>query len=151
MTRNSNIPHWAVNILNLRKRFGLSQSAFGSMLHHSATAVSRWETGKLEPSARCYIQLGNLAGEWEGRSFWTRAGLKRSDLGHMSAGHPSNLQKRAWLDFEIVHAGSGSKRKNLREPQNRNWSPFLYWRCIQVRLDSKEASTRILQAPRRKR
>src|ERR1700686_3224494 len=111
MPQNSTAPDWAVNILNLRKRLGLSQSGFGSMLHYSAMAVSRWETGKLEPSARCYIQLGNLAGESEGWSFWTRAGLKRSDLGDMSPGNPSIMQRRAWPDFEIVHAGSGVKRK----------------------------------------
>jgi SOS-response transcriptional repressor LexA/DNA-binding XRE family transcriptional regulator len=111
---NPNTPDWAVSILNLRKRLGLSQSAFGSILHYSAMAVSRWETGKLEPSARCYIELGNLAGDPEGWSFWTRAGLKRSDLGHMSPGDPSVMQKRSWPDFEIVHAGSGIKRKKRK-------------------------------------
>src|ERR1700688_1150193 len=111
MVQNTDAPDWAVSIFNLRKRLGLSQSAFGSLLHYSAMAVSRWETGKLEPSSRCYIQLGNLAGDPEGWSFWTRAGLKRSDLGHMSPGDPSIVQRKAWPDFEIVHAGSGVKRK----------------------------------------
>lgn len=105
------LPDWALNIFNLRKRLGLSQSALGSMLHYSAMAVSRWETGKLEPSSRCYIQLGNLAGDPEGWAFWTRAGLKRSDVGQMSRGEPSGDQRFSWPDFEIVHAGSGVKRK----------------------------------------
>src|ERR1700674_2627218 len=77
-------------------------------------AVSRWETGKLEPSARCYIELGNLAGDPEGWSFWTRAGLKRSDLGQMSPGDSSTVHRRSWPDFEIVHAGSGAKRKKRK-------------------------------------
>jgi SOS-response transcriptional repressor LexA len=114
MAQVSNVPDWAINILNLRKRLGLSQSAFGSMLHYSAMAVSRWETGKLEPSSRCYIQLGNLAGEPEGWSFWTRAGLKRSDLGQMSGSDPSVIQRKVWPDFEIVHAGSGVKRRKRK-------------------------------------
>src|ERR1700681_2812613 len=128
MTQISNLPDWATNILNLRKRLGLSQSGFGSMLHYSAMAVSRWETGKLEPSARCYIQLGNLAGESEGWSFWTRAGLKRSDLGNMSPGNPSIMQRRAWPDFEIVHAGAALRGRNESEPKRLNWSPFPFWR-----------------------
>ena len=61
MSQNPNPPDWARRASsNLRKRLGLSQSAFGSILHYSAMAVSRWETGKLEPSARCYIELGIL-------------------------------------------------------------------------------------------
>src|ERR1700731_2809310 len=100
MAQDSPAADWAVSIHNLRKRLGLSQSDFGALLHYSAMAVSRWETGKLEPSARCYIQLGNLAGDPEGWIFWTRAGLKRSDLGQMSPDASSIAQKRAWPDFK---------------------------------------------------
>ena len=102
------------NILNLRKRLGLSQSAFGSILHYSAMAVSRWETGKVEPSGRCYIQLGNLAGNPEGWQFWSRAGLKRTDVGQPSPSDASKVHKKSWPDFEIIRAGSGvykGKRK----------------------------------------
>jgi SOS-response transcriptional repressor LexA len=112
--QKSDAPDWSVNIFNLRKRLGLSQSAFGSMLHYSAMAVSRWETAKMEPSARCYIQLGNLAGEPDGWSFWARAGLKRTDLGPMSSGDSSLVEKKAWPDFEIVHLKSGVKRKTRK-------------------------------------
>jgi DNA-binding XRE family transcriptional regulator len=109
--QKSNVSDWAVNIFNLRERLGLSQSAFGSLLHYSAMAVSRWEAGKMEPSARCYIQLGNLAGEPQGWSFWARAGLKRTDLRHMAPGDPSIVRRRSWPAFEIVHSISGVKRK----------------------------------------
>lgn len=114
MDQNSNLPDWAVNILQLRKRIGLSQTAFGSMLHYSAMAVSRWETGKVEPSGRCYIQLGNLAGDPEGWIFWSRAGLKRSDLGYISPGNVSTVQKKAWPEFEIIRAGSSVYRKKRK-------------------------------------
>src|SRR3984957_7098617 len=115
MAQNTPPPDWAANILNLRKRLGLSQSAFGSLLHYSAMAVSRWETGKLEPSARCYIQLGNLAGDPEGWTFWTRAGLKRSDLAQMAHGEGLTEGKKSWPDFEIVHAGSGIRKRKSKE------------------------------------
>lgn len=111
MNENSTLPEWAVNILNLRKRLALSQSAFGSMLHYSAMTVSRWETGKQEPLARCYIQLGNLAGDPGGWFYWARAGLNLSDVGQMSPAGPPILQKKAWPDLEIVRAGSGALRK----------------------------------------
>ena len=84
------------------------------MLHYSAMAVSRWETAKMEPSARCYIQLGNLAGEPDGWSFWARAGLNRTDLGNMSPNDPTIVQKKTWPDFEIVHLNSGVKRKTRK-------------------------------------
>ena len=126
MLENPNAPDWAVSILSLRKRLGLSQSSFGSMLHYSAMAVSRWETGKMEPSARCYIQLGNLAGDPDGWAFWTRAGLKRSDLEHMSPADPSTMHKRSWPDFEIVHAGSGIKLKKRKRSRKSSIESLIH-------------------------
>ena len=125
MDVTSNYRSGQSNILNLRKRLGLSQSAFGSILHYSAMAVSRWETGKIEPSGRCYIQLGNLAGDPEGWQFWSRAGLKRSD----SAQPPpaiSTVHKKIMARFRNHPRG---KRRLQRETQSgrkeRNWcNPF---------------------------
>jgi|SRR5580692_3779885 transcriptional regulator with XRE-family HTH domain len=63
MPQEMNVPEWSSAILRLRQRLGLSQSDFGSRMHYSAMAVSRWETGKQEPTSRCFIQLGNMAGQ----------------------------------------------------------------------------------------
>jgi phage repressor protein C with HTH and peptisase S24 domain/DNA-binding XRE family transcriptional regulator len=106
-----NVPEWSSAILNLRQRLSLSQSEFGSRLHYSAMAVSRWETGKQEPTSRCFIQLGNMAGQPECWLFWARAGLKSSDLRQMFPGSQKNARTSSSLDFEIVRAGSGAKRK----------------------------------------
>jgi phage repressor protein C with HTH and peptisase S24 domain len=73
-------------------------------------AVSRWETGKQEPTSRCFIQLGNMAGQPECWLFWARAGLKSSDLRQMFPGTRANTRTTSSAEFEIVHAGSGAKR-----------------------------------------
>jgi SOS-response transcriptional repressor LexA len=112
--QNKDLPDWARKTFDLRKRLGLSQSVFGSRLHYSAMAVSRWETGTQEPTAHCYIQLGNLAGEPQCWEFWARAGLQRSDLGQMfPIAQPITHHKKA-LDFDIVHAGSRVKRRRRK-------------------------------------
>jgi len=119
MPKQENLPDWATAILSLRKRLGLSQTELGSRLHYSAMAVSRWETGKQEPTSQCYIQLGNLAGEPECWRFWGRAGLNRSELQHMFPGPKATARLSASRDFDTVRAGSGaaSGLHYLPEPQ----------------------------------
>jgi len=114
MPQELNIPDWSSAILNLRRRLGLSQSEFGSRLHYSAMAVSRWETGKQEPNSRCFIQLGNMAGQPDCRLFWARAGLNTSDLRRMFPDTPTRMRAPIAADFEIVRAGGGVKRKRPR-------------------------------------
>jgi SOS-response transcriptional repressor LexA len=77
-------------------------------------AVSRWETGKQEPTSRVFIQLGNIAGEPDCWLFWARAGLKSSDLSQMFPGSKSRAHLTTSSDFEIVRAGSGARRKRPR-------------------------------------
>ena len=74
-------------------------------------AVSRWETGKQEPTSRCLIQLGNMAGQPDCWLFWSRAGLNSSDIRQMFPGARSMARITTSQDFEIVHAGGGAKRK----------------------------------------
>lgn len=114
MQLEMNPPEWASAILGLRRRLGLSQSEFGSRLHYSAMAVSRWETGKQEPTSRCFIQMGNIAGQPECWLFWGRAGLKSSDLQQMFPSTRGTARSSASSDFEIVHAGTGAKRKRTK-------------------------------------
>ena len=111
MQEELNVPEWSNAIFSLRQRLGLSQSEFGSRVHYSAMAVSRWETGKQEPTSRCFIQLGNMAGQPECWLFWARAGLKSSDLRQMFPGTRAIARMSTCVDFEIVRAGSGLKRK----------------------------------------
>jgi SOS-response transcriptional repressor LexA len=113
MVQSHELPDWARRTFELRKRMGLSQTAFGSRLHYSAMAVSRWETGAQEPTAHCYIQLGNLAGDPECWQFWARAGLQRSDLGQMFPSARPSSDQRNLPDFDFVNAGSSLKRKRF--------------------------------------
>ena len=111
MLKELNVPEWSSAIFSLRQRLGLSQSDFGSRMHYSAMAVSRWETGKQEPTSRCFIQLGNMAGQPECWLFWARAGLKSSDLRQMFPGTRAIARMTTSVDFEIVRAGSGVKEE----------------------------------------
>jgi SOS-response transcriptional repressor LexA len=108
------VPEWSSAIFNLRQRLGLSQSDFGSRLQYSAMAVSRWETGKQEPTSRCFIQLGNMAGQPDCWLFWSRAGLRSSDLQQMFPGSRGSPRTTSSTEFEIVHAGSGVQRHRPR-------------------------------------
>jgi phage repressor protein C with HTH and peptisase S24 domain/DNA-binding XRE family transcriptional regulator len=113
-------PDWSSAILDLRRNLGLSQSEFGSRLHYSAMAVSRWETGKQEPTSRCFIELGNMAGPPQCWLFWARAGLKSADLRQMFPNVKETSPASITADFEIVRAGSGVKRKRPRgSPKHR--------------------------------
>src|SRR5580704_2358054 len=101
MPQEMNVPEWSSAILQLRQSLGLSQSDFGSRLHYSAMAVSRWETGKQEPTSRCFIQLGNLAGLPQCWLFWGRAGLKSADLRKILSDARNVGRTSSTADFEI--------------------------------------------------
>src|SRR5450432_616167 len=107
-------PEWVAKILQLRKRLGLNQSEFASHLNYSAMALSRWESGTHEPTAEAYVQMGNVADASQSNWFWTRAGLKSSDLLRMFPKGSGVLQQADFPDFEIVVAGSDGKRVSSR-------------------------------------
>src|ERR1700690_302654 len=102
MEQHSIVPEWSAAILNLRQRLGLSQSDFGSRMHYSAMAVSRWETGKQEPTSRCFIELGNMTGPPQCWLFWARAGIKSADLRQMFSSLHGAPPVSTSADFEIV-------------------------------------------------
>jgi phage repressor protein C with HTH and peptisase S24 domain len=101
---------WASAISDLRHRFNLSQTTFGKKFHSSAMAVSRWERGTQEPTARSYIELGLLAGDPNCWYFWGRAGLRHEDLMRILPQLRRRLSQTKIPDFQLVRAGSGSKR-----------------------------------------
>jgi SOS-response transcriptional repressor LexA len=119
-SQNLTSPDWSNAILDLRRSMGLSQSQFGSRLHYSAMAVSRWETGKQEPTSRCFIELGNIAGPPQCWMFWARAGLKSADIRQMFPGLQEAAATSSSADFEIVRAGGGVKRRRPKgSPKHR--------------------------------
>jgi DNA-binding XRE family transcriptional regulator len=112
-SRKTSVPEWARKIQQLRQRLGLSQTAFGSRVHYSAMAVSRWESGTQEPPAQCYILLGNLAGEPDCWTFWSRAGLKSADLSRMFPQARGSFANAKVPDIEIVLAGGGERKQEF--------------------------------------
>jgi SOS-response transcriptional repressor LexA/DNA-binding transcriptional regulator YiaG len=102
-------PEWADTISTLRKREGMSQTAFGQRLHSSAMAVSRWERGAQEPPSHSYIELGNLAGDPACWYFWGRAGLRSEDLMRVLPELRNRLSRADMPKFQVVRAGSAGK------------------------------------------
>ncbi len=109
--RKKNTSEWSRQIIELRKRLGLSQAELGARLEYSAMAVSRWERGVQEPPPRGYIDLGRLAGNPDCIYFWERAGLRSEDLMSVMPVLRQRFQRSRFADFEIVAAGSGGKKK----------------------------------------
>jgi SOS-response transcriptional repressor LexA len=108
---------WANAISDLRHKFALSQTGFGKKFHASAMAVSSWERGAQEPTARSYIELGNLAGDPLCWYFWGRAGLRHEDLMRILPQLRRRLSHAKMPDFQWVRAGSGAKKPLSGKPQ----------------------------------
>jgi DNA-binding XRE family transcriptional regulator len=75
---------WATRIEKLRQKLNFSQTDFANQLGVSAMAVSRWERGINEPPAKCYVEMGKLAGTDECWYFWERIGISKRDVAKMS-------------------------------------------------------------------
>jgi transcriptional regulator with XRE-family HTH domain len=71
---------WAQQTRDLRARLGISQSELARLLDCSAMTVSRWEKGRVAPSAHYDIELGKLAGKPDCWFYWEKAGLQSSDV-----------------------------------------------------------------------
>jgi SOS-response transcriptional repressor LexA len=104
---------WSETICELRRRMGLSQTAFGQRLYSSAMAVSRWERGTQEPTAESYIGLGNLAGAPLCWFFWGRAGLSNEDLMRVMPTLREQLNHHVPIHNQIASAGGGPKKSKL--------------------------------------
>jgi transcriptional regulator with XRE-family HTH domain len=104
-------PDWSRKVLNFRKALKLTQGELGRQLNTSAMAVSRWERGEIEPHAKAYIRLGNLAGDPLCWFFWGRAGLSTRDVMRVLPSASRRLRAGRIASVQIVHAHAGLKRK----------------------------------------
>jgi transcriptional regulator with XRE-family HTH domain len=117
MPRQNTLPQWSLKIASLRHRLNLSQSALAKKLNMSAMAVSRWETAKLEPTARAYIRLGNLVDDPLSWFFWERAGLSTADIMRVLPAAQHRLSRERLDVLKVVHAGAGKKTAKV-EPMD---------------------------------
>ncbi len=106
---------WAQQTRDLRARLGISQSELARLLDCSAMTVSRWEKGRVAPSAHYYIELGKLAGKPDCWFYWEKAGLQSSDVVRVL---PERERKQlpAEVDAELDHAHAGPKAKMVHIP-----------------------------------
>jgi phage repressor protein C with HTH and peptisase S24 domain len=71
---------WAIRIRRLLNDLKLSQASLAQRVGVSPATVSRWLKGRQEPTAECYVALGNLARRPDGVYFWERAGMESATL-----------------------------------------------------------------------
>ena len=108
-SRKRSLPEWTSKILKVRHRLGLNQAEFAARLNYSAMALCRWEHGSHEPTAAAYIQMGNIADEPEASWFWTRAGMKSTDVSRMFPEGGGVLREAKFPDFDFVVADGRKK------------------------------------------
>jgi SOS-response transcriptional repressor LexA len=104
---------WASAISELRGRLDQSQTTFGQRLNSSAMVVSRWERGAQEPTARSYIELGNLAGAPQCWYFWGRAGLRNEDVMRVLPKVRDRLSRTSPVHVQVVRTASGARKSKM--------------------------------------
>ncbi len=113
MQKNSS-SDWAVRIRQLLADLRLSQAGLAGRVGVSPATVSRWLKGRQEPTAECYVALGNLARPPAGVYFWERAGMDSatlSDAGPRKA--PCSLPVRLH-DFKLIASRKLSRQLEVK-------------------------------------
>jgi SOS-response transcriptional repressor LexA len=93
---------WAIRIRRLLADLKLSQAGLAERIGVSPATVSRWLKGRQEPTAECYVALGNLASPPDGVYFWECAGMESASLSD------ANLRKAFFSlpvklrDFKVI-------------------------------------------------
>jgi len=85
---SATLPDWAQQVAALRKKLGLKQVEFAEKFGVTQPAVSRWETGEIEPSLEHYIRMGNMAPEPGCFWFWEKAGVDVNRIRNLLASNP---------------------------------------------------------------
>ncbi|HTX41305.1 MAG TPA: LexA family transcriptional regulator [Acidobacteriaceae bacterium] len=103
-------PDWAQRIRNLLRDQKLTQAGLAERLGVSPATVSRWISGRHEPSAQTYVALGNLAHPPDGVYFWERAGMDSSGLPSASLGRGLSSLRVNLQDFQLIAASKASRQ-----------------------------------------
>ncbi|MGB9146541.1 MAG: LexA family transcriptional regulator [Acidobacteriaceae bacterium] len=100
---------WSQRIRNLLRDLKLTQAGLAERLGVSPATVSRWISGRHEPSAQTYVALGNLARPPDGIYFWERAGMDSSGLPSASLERGLTSLRVSLRDFKLVAARKASQ------------------------------------------
>ncbi len=103
-------PEWSQRIRSLMRDLRLTQAGLAERIGVSPATVSRWISGRHEPSAQTYVALGNLAGPPEGTYFWERAGMDSSGLPSASLDRGLSSLRVNLTDFTLVAARKASQQ-----------------------------------------
>jgi phage repressor protein C with HTH and peptisase S24 domain/DNA-binding XRE family transcriptional regulator len=96
----------------------MSQGELARLLDCSAMTVSRWEKGRVAPTAHYYIELGKLAGKPDCWFYWERAGLQSSDVVRaLPEAQGKHLPETSAMRMDSAEAGSGKKLTELQQPK----------------------------------
>lgn len=101
-TQKASPNEWPDRIRRLLRELKLSQAGLAERLGNSPPTVSRWISGRHEPTAESYIALGNLARPPEGIYFWERAGLDASGLLDASVHRAVSSLRTNLRDFKLI-------------------------------------------------
>jgi len=109
---------WAQQTRGLRARLGISQGELARLLDCSAMTVSRWEKGRVAPTAHYYIELGKLAGKADCWFYWERAGLQSSDVVRaLPERERRHLPETTNVSLDLAEAGSGKRMTDEHKPK----------------------------------
>lgn len=93
---------WAERIRQLLADLKLTQAGLAERLGVSPPTVSRWVSGRQEPTAESYVALGNLARPPTGVYFWERAGIDASGLLDAGFHHPASSARIGLHDLQLI-------------------------------------------------
>jgi transcriptional regulator with XRE-family HTH domain len=103
-------PDWSQKIRNLMRDQKLTQAGLADRLGVSPATVSRWISGRHEPSAQTYVALGNLARPPDGIYFWERAGMDSSGISSATLDRGLSSLRVNLRDFTLIAAHKTSQR-----------------------------------------
>jgi phage repressor protein C with HTH and peptisase S24 domain len=93
---------WTIRIRDLLVDLKLSQAGLAARVGVSPATVSRWLRGSQEPSAECYVALGNLARTPNGVYFWERAGMDAAALSNANLRNTLYSLPVRLRDFKLI-------------------------------------------------
>jgi len=100
--QKANSVEWADRIRRLLATLKLSQAELAERLGTSPPTVSRWLSGRHEPTAESYVALGNLAGQPDGMYFWERAGIESDGFSDKSFREALSSLRIHLRDFKLI-------------------------------------------------
>ncbi len=102
MVQKNSSSEWAIRIRRLLAELKSSQAGLAERVGVSPATVSRWLKGRQEPTAECYVALGNLAHPPDSVYFWERAGMDSAAFSDASLRESFSSLPVKLRDFKVI-------------------------------------------------